>query len=241
MFLTLKAAADCTRSVVTTLSSGGAGVSNLYKLPRTGTPADSGPACSYSNTGRLAARHQCPAHRSSHNGGEPQSMKNGAGGGGGDEEGDLDDGGRFPPGEVYEGQEESPVSARLPGGAPGRRSPGATRRGSGVKFADSMGLNLASVKHFSSLEEPQIPSKVVRHKSFPPQQQDFLNDLCQSFKSSYTRTGGVLLPGAPGGGGRVQQLHVCLERVTITKFDVRGQIRVLTGCSHKEVGGEVQL
>ncbi|KAM8731345.1 protein phosphatase 1 regulatory subunit 3G [Acanthopagrus schlegelii] len=106
-----------------------------------------------------------------------------------------------------------------------------------VKFADSMGLNLASVKHFSSLEEPQIPSKVLsRHKSFPPQQ-DLLNDLCQSFKSSLDTDRLVsCFPEPREAERRVQRLGVCLEKVTITQFDVRGQIRVFTGCTDKEVG-----
>uniref|UniRef100_A0A8C2XJG0 Protein phosphatase 1 regulatory subunit 3G n=2 Tax=Cyclopterus lumpus TaxID=8103 RepID=A0A8C2XJG0_CYCLU len=107
-----------------------------------------------------------------------------------------------------------------------------------VKFADSMGLNLASVKHFSSLEDPQIPSKVLsRHKSFPPRQQDFLNDLCQSFKSSLDTDRLVAcFPEPRDAQRRVQRLRVCLEKVSITQFDVRGQIRVLTGCTEKEVG-----
>ncbi|XP_040921691.1 protein phosphatase 1 regulatory subunit 3G [Toxotes jaculatrix] len=107
-----------------------------------------------------------------------------------------------------------------------------------VKFADSMGLNLASVKHFSSLEEPQIPSKVLsRHKSFPPQQQDLLNDLCQNFKSNLGADRLLAcFPELRETERRVQRLRVCLEKVTITQFDVRGQIRVLTGCADKEVG-----
>ncbi|XP_049912478.1 protein phosphatase 1 regulatory subunit 3G [Epinephelus moara] len=107
-----------------------------------------------------------------------------------------------------------------------------------VKFADSMGLNLASVKHFSSLEEPQIPSKVLsRHKSFPPQQQDVLNDLCQSFKSSLNTDRLVAcFPEPQKAERRVQRLRVCLEKIAITQFDVRGQIRVFTGCAEKDVG-----
>lgn len=106
-----------------------------------------------------------------------------------------------------------------------------------VKFADSMGLNLASVKHFSSLEEPQIPSKVLsRHKSFPPQQ-ELLSELCHSFKSSLDTDRLVAcFPELRDTELRVRRLRVCLEKVTITQFDVRGQIRVLTGCSDKEVG-----
>ncbi|KAM7369552.1 hypothetical protein PAMP_010869 [Pampus punctatissimus] len=106
-----------------------------------------------------------------------------------------------------------------------------------VKFADSMGLNLASVKHFSSLEEPQIPSKVLsRHKSFPPPQQDSLTDLCQSFRSLGTDRLVACFPEPRDTERRVLLLRVCLERVSITQFDVRGQIRVLTGCTDREVG-----
>lgn len=110
-----------------------------------------------------------------------------------------------------------------------------------VKFADSLGLNLASVKHFSTLEDPQIPSKVLsRHKSFPPPappQQDSLGDLCQSFKTSLSTDRLVAcFPEPPDAESRVQTLRVCLERVFITHFDIRGQIRVCTSCTDREVG-----
>ncbi|XP_070709341.1 protein phosphatase 1 regulatory subunit 3G [Pempheris klunzingeri] len=107
-----------------------------------------------------------------------------------------------------------------------------------VKFADSMGLNLASVKHFSSLEEPQIPTKVLsRYRSFPPQQQDLLTDLCQSFKSGLDTDRLVsCFPEPREVERRVRELRVCLERITITQLDVRGHIRVFTGRTNKEVG-----
>ncbi|TDG97557.1 hypothetical protein EPR50_G00227750 [Perca flavescens] len=109
-----------------------------------------------------------------------------------------------------------------------------------VKFADSMGLNLASVKHFSSLEEPRIPSKVLsRHNSFP--QRDFLSDLCHSFRSSSLLDADRLVacfPEPRDAELRVQLLRVCLEKFAITRFDVRGEIRVLSGggCAGTEVG-----
>uniref|UniRef100_A0AAQ4QGT1 CBM21 domain-containing protein n=1 Tax=Gasterosteus aculeatus aculeatus TaxID=481459 RepID=A0AAQ4QGT1_GASAC len=121
--------------------------------------------------------------------------------------------------------------AALLAGVPGSNG------GKHVKFADSMGLNLASVKHFSALEEPRIPSKVLsRHRSFPPPQ-DFLNDLCQSFKSSLDTDRLVAcFPEPRDAERRVQRLRVCLEKVVITQFDLRGQIRVRTSCTNKEVG-----
>nr|XP_057916829.1 protein phosphatase 1 regulatory subunit 3G-like [Doryrhamphus excisus] len=95
-----------------------------------------------------------------------------------------------------------------------------------VTFADSMGLSLASVKHFSSLEEPHVPSKVFsRHASFPPQG-DRLGVLDQHFD----------LPQPHDPDGRVQHLRVCLEQLSVTQFDVRGHIRVLSGSAHREVG-----
>lgn len=101
-----------------------------------------------------------------------------------------------------------------------------------VKFADSMGLNLASVKHFSALEEPRIPSKVLsRHKSFPPQQD--LLDL--QFRGALNSD--RLVPCFPDPAEpdlRVQHLRVCLERLSVSQFDLRGQIRVL--CEEGEAG-----
>ncbi|XP_028288195.1 protein phosphatase 1 regulatory subunit 3G [Parambassis ranga] len=106
-----------------------------------------------------------------------------------------------------------------------------------VKFADSMGLTLTSVKHFSSLEEPQIPSKVLsRHRSFPPQQQDLLDDLCHIRSSLATDRLVACFPELRQVERRVQQLRVCLEKLVISQFDVRGQIRVLHGGTDREVG-----
>uniref|UniRef100_A0A3P8RWH2 Protein phosphatase 1 regulatory subunit 3G n=1 Tax=Amphiprion percula TaxID=161767 RepID=A0A3P8RWH2_AMPPE len=110
--------------------------------------------------------------------------------------------------------------------------------GKRVKFADSMGLTLESVKHFSALEEPQIPSKVLsRHRSFPPQQHELLTDLRHRLQAGRDTDRLVAcFPELRDAERRVRQLRVCLERVTITQFDVRGQIRVLDGREDKEVG-----
>lgn len=115
--------------------------------------------------------------------------------------------------------------------------PGSNERKKSVKFADSMGLSLAKVKHFSTLEEPQIPSKVLsRHRSFPPQQQELLGDLRHGYKPPGTDRLVACFPELRDAERRAQRLRVCLERVVITQFDVRGQIRVLDGGADKEVG-----
>ncbi|XP_046880348.1 protein phosphatase 1 regulatory subunit 3G [Hypomesus transpacificus] len=108
-----------------------------------------------------------------------------------------------------------------------------------VKFADSMGLDLASVKHFSTAEDPMIPSKVLsRLQSFPPQQErELLGDLCSNFKSALTMDRFVPTFKMPAEAvdfeARVLQRHVTLEKITITQFDVRGHIRTDTHSSSK--------
>ncbi|XP_043961117.1 protein phosphatase 1 regulatory subunit 3G [Gambusia affinis] len=99
-----------------------------------------------------------------------------------------------------------------------------------VKFADSMGLSLARIKHFSAQEDPQIPPKVLsRYQSSPPQQQD-------------PRAGPdpprllACFPEPRDAERRVRELRVCLERLAVTRFELRGQVRVLRGSAVREVG-----
>ncbi|XP_056155251.1 protein phosphatase 1 regulatory subunit 3G [Lampris incognitus] len=108
-----------------------------------------------------------------------------------------------------------------------------------VKFADSLGLSLASVKHFSTLDEPNIPSGVLPGlRSFP--QRDTLDDLCTGFKSGLALERLVPTFLDPGGQQdfrqRVETQRVSLERAFVSQFDVRGQIRVDSGGAEKEVG-----
>ncbi|XP_034036111.1 protein phosphatase 1 regulatory subunit 3G [Thalassophryne amazonica] len=113
--------------------------------------------------------------------------------------------------------------------------PGANGR-KRVKFADSLGLNLASIKHFSAMDDPQVPSKVLsRHRIF--KSQDLRSDLCVSLNSGLDTERLVACfpePAAPE--DRVRLFRVCLETISTTHCDVRGQIRVLSGSSDKQVG-----
>ncbi|KAM6900107.1 protein phosphatase 1 regulatory subunit 3G [Xenentodon cancila] len=103
-----------------------------------------------------------------------------------------------------------------------------------VKFADSMGLTLAWVRHFSIQEDPQIPVKVLsRHSSFPPQLQSGGQTLRTSLDADRLVT---CFPELRDVDRRVRELRVCLERVIITHFDVRGHIRVLRDGSPVDVG-----
>ncbi|XP_061661340.1 protein phosphatase 1 regulatory subunit 3G [Syngnathoides biaculeatus] len=100
-----------------------------------------------------------------------------------------------------------------------------------VQFADSLGLSLASVKHFSALEEPHVPAKVVSAHA--------TGGLQAQAQAQAQPGGGRLVacfaePADPD--SRVRVLRVCLERLTVTHFDVRGHVRVLCGCARRDVG-----
>uniref|UniRef100_A0A8C8XWI0 Protein phosphatase 1 regulatory subunit 3G n=1 Tax=Panthera leo TaxID=9689 RepID=A0A8C8XWI0_PANLE len=90
-----------------------------------------------------------------------------------------------------------------------------------VQFADALGLSLASVKHFSEAEEPQVPPAVLsRLRSFPMRAQDL------------EQLPGLLLPGPSAAAERLRRQRVCLERVQCSApsgAEVTGSGRVL-GC-----------
>ncbi|XP_077411168.1 protein phosphatase 1 regulatory subunit 3G [Vanacampus margaritifer] len=101
-----------------------------------------------------------------------------------------------------------------------------------VQFADSLGLSLASVKHFNALEEPRVPNNVFsRHTGRP---------ATGAWHPDHDPVAGGRLvacfaePADPD--SRVRMLRVCLERVSVTHFDLRGHVRVLSGSARGEVG-----
>lgn len=111
-----------------------------------------------------------------------------------------------------------------------------------VQFADSLGLSLASVKHFSEAEEPQVPPAVLsRLRSFPMRAEDLeqLGDLLAVAKSPSSLPAPsprlrplFQLPGHSVAAERLRQQRVCLERVQCSApsgTEVTGSGRVL-GC-----------
>ncbi|XP_048376182.1 protein phosphatase 1 regulatory subunit 3G [Stegostoma tigrinum] len=104
-----------------------------------------------------------------------------------------------------------------------------------VKFADSLGLSLASVKHFRASDEPYIPSKVfLRLQSFPA----IVDDLNEKFKAlgiHCLRPAFSMPCEASDFMQRAERNRVCLENVTVSHFDVHGLIRVLNVSYVKEV------
>lgn len=124
-----------------------------------------------------------------------------------------------------------------------------------VQFADSLGLCLASVKHFSATEEPQVPPAVLsRLQSFPMRQKDF-----EEFSAALAGLGGCAAPPFPpaprplpaavplvplfevaAGEQRLQRDRVCLQEASGTALagsptDVRGVVAVLSCPGPKEV------
>ncbi|XP_048862847.1 protein phosphatase 1 regulatory subunit 3G [Brienomyrus brachyistius] len=111
-----------------------------------------------------------------------------------------------------------------------------------VKFADALGLSLASVKHFSATEDPKIPSKVFsRLQNFAREPDKDLRDVCEKLGSTLTMDRLVPTFKMPAEckdfESLVKQRQVSLEKVTVTMFDVKGLIKVSAGAGYKkEVG-----
>lgn len=111
-----------------------------------------------------------------------------------------------------------------------------------VQFADSLGLSLASVKHFSEADEPQVPPAVLsRFRSFPMCAQDLqqLPDLLAAAAAAAPPSAPpprlrpqFELPGPSAAAERLRRQRVCLERVQCSApwgAEVTGSGRVL-GC-----------
>ncbi|XP_055119658.1 protein phosphatase 1 regulatory subunit 3G [Symphalangus syndactylus] len=110
-----------------------------------------------------------------------------------------------------------------------------------VQFADTLGLSLASVKHFSEAEEPQVPPAVLsRLRSFPMRAEDLeqLGGLLAAaavaapLSAPPSRLRPLFqLPGPNAAAERLQRQRVCLERVqcsTAWGAEVKGSGRVLS-------------
>lgn len=110
-----------------------------------------------------------------------------------------------------------------------------------VQFADSLGLSLASVRHFSEAEEPRVPAAVLsRLHSFPLRAGD-LQQLLTAAEGPSPPLAPPLprvrlrplfqLPGPGAAEERLRRQRVCLERVRCPQppgADVTGSGRVLS-------------
>ncbi|XP_030408198.1 protein phosphatase 1 regulatory subunit 3G [Gopherus evgoodei] len=110
-----------------------------------------------------------------------------------------------------------------------------------VQFADSLGLNLASVKHFSAAEEPQVPPAVLSRLRRLPRE-EFSAALGLGCGARPPPPPLELVPdfqpaGEVAAAERLQRERVCLERLgqPAAALDVRGTVRVLSCPGPKEV------
>ncbi|KAM4834617.1 protein phosphatase 1 regulatory subunit 3G [Thomomys bottae] len=109
-----------------------------------------------------------------------------------------------------------------------------------VQFADSLGLSLASVKHFSEAEEPQVPPAVLRRlRSFPASPQDLeqLGGLWAAAKPParlralpFRLRPLFQFPEPSAAAERLRRQRVCLERVQCSALgtEVTGAGRVIS-------------
>lgn len=95
-----------------------------------------------------------------------------------------------------------------------------------VKFADSLGLTLASIKHFLPSDEPLVPQAVLaRLQSYPPTARGQRSDVILEDEFSRAES-------APSEGTPTQLLEklneqgVCLEQVSASRLGVLGYVLV---------------
>lgn len=102
-----------------------------------------------------------------------------------------------------------------------------------VKFADALGLNLASVRHFSIAEDPQVPSEVFAALRALPAQREREpcgGDLRASFPAEMRLAPEVT-------EARANRCRVALERAFVSGWAVRGAIRAnVADSGETEVG-----
>ncbi|XP_061670187.1 protein phosphatase 1 regulatory subunit 3E [Syngnathoides biaculeatus] len=114
------------------------------------------------------------------------------------------------------------------------RSPTSQKK---VRFADSLGLELISVKHFDDSDEPEVPERIlaklpkctdVNHAASTK----FPRPLAQSVFMELQFTS----PGAlPGFEQKVREVKVLLESVETGEFSLSGFVRVLNLAFEKSV------
>uniref|UniRef100_W5LTQ0 Protein phosphatase 1 regulatory subunit 3E n=1 Tax=Astyanax mexicanus TaxID=7994 RepID=W5LTQ0_ASTMX len=113
------------------------------------------------------------------------------------------------------------------------RSPTSQKK---VRFADSLGLELISVKHFDDADEPEIPERVTDR--FRKARAMHLNTLGVPGASAQSVFMEVLFSNpcaSPSFMQRVRDLRVSLERVDADEFCLSGLVRVLNMAFEKSV------
>lgn len=113
------------------------------------------------------------------------------------------------------------------------RSPTSQKK---VRFADSLGLELISVKHFDDTDEPQVPERILAK----PKGTLHFNQLDTKFPRAPSQSVYMELqftnPGTlPGFDQKVREVKVLLESVQADEFSLSGFVRVLNLAFEKSV------
>lgn len=111
------------------------------------------------------------------------------------------------------------------------RSPSSQKK---VRFADSLGLELISVKHFDDADEPEVPERILAKLPL------HLNHLDTKFPRPPAHSAFMELqftnPGTlPGFVQKVREVKVLLETVEADEFSLSGVVRVLNLAFEKSV------
>lgn len=115
-----------------------------------------------------------------------------------------------------------------------RRSPTSQKK---VRFADSLGLELISVKHFDDADDPEVPERILAKLPKGPID---LNHLATKFPRAPSQSVFMELrftnPGTlPGFDQKVREVKVMLETVEADEFSLSGFVRVLNMAFEKSV------
>uniref|UniRef100_A0A8D2ZIV5 Protein phosphatase 1 regulatory subunit n=1 Tax=Scophthalmus maximus TaxID=52904 RepID=A0A8D2ZIV5_SCOMX len=114
------------------------------------------------------------------------------------------------------------------------RSPTSQKK---VRFADSLGLELTSVKHFDDADEPEVPERILAtlpkaHLHLNHSETKFPRAPAQSVSMELQFTNPGTLPGF---GQKVREVKVLLESVEADEFSLSGFVRVLNLAFEKSV------
>lgn len=115
-----------------------------------------------------------------------------------------------------------------------RRSPTSQKT---VRFADSLGLELISVKHFDDTDEPQVPERILAKLAKGPVHLNHLNTKFPRVPAQSTFMELLFTnPGTlPGFEQKVREVKVMLESVEVDEFSLSGFVRVLNLAFEKSV------
>ncbi|XP_077104272.1 protein phosphatase 1 regulatory subunit 3E [Siphateles boraxobius] len=114
-----------------------------------------------------------------------------------------------------------------------KRSPSCQKK---VRFADALGLDLISIKHFDDRDMPEVPERII--DKFKKARALHLNNFDKSNTSSQSVFMELLFtnPGSlPDFMDRVLAMNVLLESVQADEFSISGIVRVLNLAFEKNV------